>query len=132
MISSAQEFADLCASNDAALRERASKENALPTTWLQVLDLYPDLKIHVIWNKTVPIEILRVLARDSDAEVRFWVAMKRKLDDELLTELARDPDERVRNRIANNAKTPMHVLEALAADASSVVSESARQRLGMV
>jgi hypothetical protein len=64
------------------------------------------MKIWVAHNKTVPTEILEILARDPDPSVRSAVAMKNKLTPELFVLLANDEDFRVRQRIAYNKNTP--------------------------
>jgi hypothetical protein len=87
------------------------------------------MKTWVAHNKTVPLEILRVLAADSDPSVRYAVAFKRKLDDAMFEALAADGDEEVRQRVAYNPKAPISVLERLAADASAFVSVVAAERL---
>lgn len=45
-------------------------------------------------NKTVPIEVLAILARDPDARVRRWVATKNKLSPEFMMALAADEKQR--------------------------------------
>jgi hypothetical protein len=65
-------------------------------------------------NKRVPLTILRALGGDSDEQVRWVVAMKRKLDRGLFELLAADLEPTVRLRIAHNAKTGRH-LEAAGA-----------------
>jgi isopentenyldiphosphate isomerase len=83
----------------------------------------------VIHNKTVPLSILRRLAKHPDPKIRWAVALKRKLDEELFLELSQDSDEDIRRRIAYNQKTPKSILEILINDKSEHVAEAARKRL---
>jgi hypothetical protein len=124
MISSAKEFIDLRQDND----RRATHDLANEAVWLDIISQYPNYKEWVIHNKTVPLTILRLLAKDADARVRSVVAMKRKCDTELLELLARDSDEGVRHQVACNKKTPQYILDRLRNDASPLVAEAAKGR----
>jgi hypothetical protein len=123
MIESAEEFVRLRESNDP----RAAHEEAPLEVWHAVIAGWPEMREWVALNKTVPVEILEVLARDEDVKVRTTVAMKRKLTPELFELLAADPDEGVRGRIAYNEKAPAEVIERLKRDPSSVVSDAAKR-----
>ncbi len=104
MIMSADEFARLRLSDDPAEQARATHEAVVNLTiWQDVMTNYPDLKIWVVRNKTVPLEILRLLATDPDPRVRREVAGKRKVDHALFLQLMADPDESVRFAARNNA-----------------------------
>lgn len=129
MIASAEEFVRLRRSDDRAEYQRAASERASLTVWREVLGGYPDMKVWVAHNKTVPLEVLRALAIDPDPSVRHAVAMKRKLDADLFRSLAADADPSVRQQIACNAKAPRHILEALAQDTEPLVREAALERL---
>jgi hypothetical protein len=103
--------------------------------WLEVIDRYPALKSWVVHNKTIPIEILRLLASDEDPSIRRDVSRKNKvlsrnkIDLPLVEAFSRDPDEEVRADVAGNRDTPRHIVERLAEDSSSWVFVKARQRL---
>ncbi len=125
MIRSAEEFIELRDNNDP----RATHDKALKKVWLEVIRLHSDYKAWVIHNKTVPVTVLRLLARDDDADVRFAVAMKRKCPPDVLKRLARDEDESVRARVAWNAKTPPEILELLREDPCEEVAEVVASRL---
>jgi hypothetical protein len=129
VISTAEEFVRLRESEIEAEYQRAAHEPAPVAVWLEVIAKYPTMRSWVALNKTVPLEILEVLAKDSDADVRFTVALKRKLSPELFELLARDPSESVRERIACNAKAPLHVLEKLAKDEVAFVAEAAEKKV---
>ena len=64
--------------------------------WRDVIDRYPDARMWVVQNKTVPLEVLAVLVSDADAKVRHLVVMKRKLTPELLGRLSMGDDESIR------------------------------------
>lgn len=126
MIGSADEFSRLRRSIDPEEYGRAAREEATEKVWLEVIARYRDMREWVAYNKTVPLEILAVLARDPDPRVRQVVAMKRKLSRELFEQLASDPDASVRSTIAGNPKAPNEVLEGLLADPEAFVAETAR------
>jgi hypothetical protein len=132
MITSAEEFVRLRTSESPDEYYRAAREEASIEVWMTVIKDYPDMREWVAHNKTVPIEILEILARDLDERVRYMVASKRKLTVPLFELLARDVDEGVRERIAYNAKTPKHVLERLSNDEVLMIAEAARKRLSQM
>jgi hypothetical protein len=84
--------------------------------WLELIGEYPEMRQWAAHNKTVPIEILDLLAGDPDRAVRGMVAVKRKLTPEILQRLAGDPDEAVRMSVARHRRTPRHVLLQLRED----------------
>jgi len=129
MINTAEEFARLRRSDIPAEYERAASEEASVDVWLSVIDRFPDLREWVAHNKTVPLQVLELLARDPSASVRFTVASKRKLSRELQMLLVTDPDSSVRHGLACNAKCELEILRRLAADAESFVREAASKRL---
>ncbi len=132
MIESADEFVRL---RTSAIRDeylRAAHEPASSQVWFDVIERYPEMRSWVAHNKSVPIEVLVVLAGDPDVEVRLSVAMKRKLTVELFDQLANDPDESVRRGIAYNPKVPMRVLEQLAQDPSQFVRAGVREVLACI
>jgi len=132
MITSAEEFVRLRNSDIHEEYSRAADDDAPEAVWRDVIDRFPEMREWVVHNKTVPVEILEVLARDDAASVRATVADKRKLSGELFDLLARDADEVVRQRVALNKKVPVHVLEHLAIDASPFVRAAALKRLGKI
>jgi hypothetical protein len=128
-IGSADEFVRLRYSDHSEDYLRAAQEPAPTEVWMEVIERYPDARFWVAQNKTVPIEVLAVLANDSDPKVRFMVAMKRKLPPELLAVLARDNDESVRERVARHKRTPRAVLEELADDPWQEIRSVVAERL---
>ena len=129
MIASAEEFVRLRTSVAPAEYRRAAHDEAPMAVWFDVMARFPDMKEWVAHNKTIPLEILDVLARDADIRVRATVAGKRKLAIELFELLAADPNETVRHAVACNGKAPLHVLRRLAADAAVRVNAAAAERL---
>ena len=130
MISSAEEFVELRRSQRREEYLRATQESAPREVWLEVIQRFPDMRFWVAQNKTVPVEVLAVLARDPDSRVRSMVAMKNKLTADLFELLAKDQDDSVRARLAHNKKVPSEILRRLSTDQSQVVSIAARERQG--
>jgi hypothetical protein len=129
MIESAEGFIQLRSNSEPREYHRAASDSAPIEVWLAVIAHYPEMRHWVAHNKTVPVEILAILARDSDPAVRMWVAMKNKLPTELFEMLAQDGDESVRQRVACNKNVPTAVLTRLAEDDCTTVAGAARERL---
>ena len=129
MIASADEFVPLRRSEHQEDYLRAANDTASPNVWLEIIRRFSDMRIWVAHNKTVPIEILSVLAHDPNPDIRVAVAMKNKLSDELFRLLANDTNNLVRERIAYNKKTPPGILRALANDSCESISAQSRERL---
>lgn len=123
MILSASEFAALRSSTNSADQLRATHDDAPISVWRAVIESYPELKTWVVHNKTVPGEILHQLATDSEIDVRWEVATKRKLAPETFAALTHDPDESVRARLARNPKITADLLDAMKRDESKWVRE---------
>ncbi len=126
MIESAEEFVRLRTSCRPEEYLRAAEEEAATDVWIAVIQRYPDMRSWVAHNKSVPIEVLALLAVDPDPDVRSVVADRRKLTPELFRLLGADRDEAVRARIAYNKKVPLEVLGTLAADPAELVREAAQ------
>jgi hypothetical protein len=129
MIGSAEEFVQLRSSTEPGEYRRAAHEEAPLEIWLQVIDEYPDFRRWVAHNKTIPLEVLDLLAGDEDAMVRYTVASKRKAPDRILRRLAADPDESVRMRVARHPKASAATLRLLEHDSWDEVREVVRDRL---
>ena len=129
MIQSAEEFVQLRRSHCQSDYLKAASEAASLDVWVDVIQRFPEMKIWVALNKTVPTEILAALAKDADSDVRATVAMKNKLTEELYVLLASDSDDGVRERVAFNKNTPTKVLERLSRDKQPQIAEQARRRL---
>ncbi|MGW8727919.1 hypothetical protein ACWGNF_18045 [Streptomyces sp. NPDC055808] len=98
--------------------------------WAEVVDRYPEERVGVVQNKTVPLAVLETMIDDPDARVRFMVAMKRKLTPDLLERLARDADESIRMRVAQHRNTSRRTLESLLHDPWGEVRAVVERRLG--
>jgi len=129
MITTAQEFVELRTSSAPEEYMRAATDEAPIEVWMEVLREFPAMKVWVIRNKTVPIEILDLLASDPDPRIRSEVATKNKLSPTLMELLASDADASVRQRIAYNTNADPGILEKLTRDESELVSSRARKRL---
>jgi hypothetical protein len=129
MIESVDEFIRLRTSDLKEEYDRAAHDDAPLDVWWELVRKHPDMKVWVVRNKTVPLEILDALSSDEDRSVRFAVAMKRKASPEILERLARDPEDSVRHAVARNRKTPAHVLKTLVNDAWDTVAAAAKERL---
>ena len=114
MLETAAEFMRLRTSKDPEEYWRAATEEAAVSTWIDVIERYPDMRFWVAQNKTVPVEILARLAMDDDPKVRSMVARKRKLGSRLLEQMASDPNDAVRLAVARHRNTPPDVLARLA------------------
>ena len=129
MILSPEEFVALRASEDPDEYRRSSIEHADIGVWLQVIDRFPDFRKWVAHNKTIPEEVIRILATDPNEEVRWTIAMKRGIPADVLANLSGDNDETIRNRIARHPRVSRAILLRLSDDPSAVVADVARRRL---
>lgn len=129
MIANPEEFVMLRRSKHQVDYLRSATDCATSEVWLEVIRKFPDMRIWVAHNKTIPIEILSLLARDPNPEVRAAVAMKNKLSYGLMELLAKDVDDSVRERVTYNEKTPSQILEQLAGDPCDRVRTQSRARL---
>lgn len=127
-IRSASEWIALRLSDDLDAQRRSAREDASLEVWLSVIET-PSMRFWVAQNKTVPMQVLRLLAEDEDPKVRLMVAAKRKLGVETLMGLAADSDEGVRRCVAHNPSTPREVLKRLSDDSVGDIRDRALQRL---
>ncbi|GAA3357153.1 hypothetical protein GCM10020366_24020 [Saccharopolyspora gregorii] len=128
-ITSPEEFIRLRASDEPEEYRRAGQEDAPLSVWRELIDSFPEMRVWVARNKTVPVSILSTLSLDPDPLVRSAVADKRKAGVEILSRLAQDSEESVRLRVARNRKAPRSVLGLLAEDEWDEVRSIARKRL---
>lgn len=129
MIQSADEFVRLRTSDQYKEYSQAAEDEAPLAVWLDIINRFPEMREWVVHNKTVPLEILDLLARDDSRETRAVVADKRKLSFELFNLLSSDSDEVVRQRVACNRKAPIEVLKRLAEDPIELVRRAAEKQL---
>lgn len=129
MIESAEEFKRLRESENPEEYRRAAHEESKLSVWNEVIERFPEMRFWVAQNKTVPIEILRILSEDKDSNVRFMVASKRKINKEIKEILIIDEDSSIRAQLARNPKLEIEYLEILKNDPESFVREAALDRL---
>ena len=129
MITTAEEFVNLCLSDSPEIRRRAKTDEVPEDVLLEVLDKHPDLTDCVIWNNFVSMRILDMLSESPDSHTRFSVSMKNKLSPELIEKLSQDEHESVRHQIVCNRRTPEYILRRLAEDKVPLVADAAKKRL---
>lgn len=118
---SAEEYMRLRESEDRLEQLRAVHEELPLEIWLEIIEEFPDARWSVARNKTVPLEVLEILAKDPDERVRWMVVRKRKLTVDILRVLAVDSDETVRADVARHRRADAELLDVLARDHSSYV-----------
>ncbi|WP_139983894.1 hypothetical protein [Nocardioides litoris] len=77
MIETAEEFVRLRTSEDPDDYNRAAREEASEATWRDVVDRFPEMRVWVAHNKTVPLSVLEILRKDPDERVVCMVRIKR-------------------------------------------------------
>ncbi len=125
MIKSAIEYATLVNTDF----ESARRVEANESVWLSILNKMPYLKEEVALNKILPDTILSLLSKDKDSQIRFSIAMKRRLSYEVFERLAFDDNESVRLAIANNPKVPITILEKMKTDSWNKITKIVNNRL---
>lgn len=129
MIENAEEFVRLRTSELKEEYDRATYDEAAMAVWLDIIENHSEMKIWVVHNKTVPVEILERLSKDTDVRVRDAVARKRKIPQSTLARLAVDPDSGVRYAVACNKKTSNSVLRQMLNDEWETIVEEVSNRL---
>ncbi len=129
MISSAEEFVRLRQSEKQEEYSRSAQEEAPIDVWNAVIENYPDMAFWVAHNKTVPYEILEILACHNEGRVRSMVASKNKLKEALLLKLTSDQDDAVSMNIARHKKATANVLSQLTNDSWNEISNLASERI---
>ncbi|MEW9674347.1 hypothetical protein [Ammoniphilus sp. 3BR4] len=129
MINSAEEFVRLRLSENMDEYLKAAWDEAPLEVWLEVIEKYPDMRKWVAHNKAIPVEIMEILAVDSDENVRFTIATKNRLPEILQLKLAKDPDGSVRKSIVYNKKATLRALESLLNDDDEETRTLAKKRI---
>lgn len=129
LIESVEEFVRLRASGDAADYQRIKREEAPLEVWLAIVRDYPDMRFWVAFNRTLPPEVLRVLAGDSDWRVRDKVASRRDTPSDILELLSGDAHEAVLSSVAGNPGTSSRALELLSQHPWSQIQEKSSRQL---
>lgn len=76
VIESAGEFVRLRSSADPGESQRAAHDEASERTWRDVIARFPEMRVWVAQNKTVPLSVLEDLRTDPDERVRSMVRAK--------------------------------------------------------
>lgn len=129
VIGTAEEFLQLLRSDSPEESRSAVTRPTAPGVLLQVANIAPSERVWVVRNKSVPPELLAELAGDSDVDVRFSIASKRRVTADVLRRLARDPEESVRAQVARNKNTDTETLQRLSSDALGMVRSEALDAL---
>ena len=129
MITTAKEFIRLRESDDLTEQFRASHEEADLKIWLEIIEMYPEFKIWVIHNKTIQIEILELLSKDLNPDVRSAVARKRKINENIKIDLSQDIDENVRFALMSNTKLNLEELKQIKVDDSVWLQQELNEKI---
>lgn len=129
MINSAEEFVRLSSSDNPEEYNRAAHDEAGLSIWYDVINTYPDYKTWVIHNKTIPVEILELLAKDNNPEIRSEVARKRKINDVIFNLLANDIDVNVRHALICNTKLSKNKLSRIKVSDSEWLQKQLEEKL---
>lgn len=129
MINSAEEFVKLRLSDNSEEYLKAAWDEAPFEVWMQVIEIYPEMREWVAHNISIPVEIMEILANDADKRVRFNVATKNRLPESLQLILAKDLDSSVRQRIVYNKKATFRVLSILLKDDDEDIRVIAKNRI---
>lgn len=129
MINSPEEFIKLRNSNIPAEYNRAKIEDASIDVWFDLIQSYPDMRVWVARNKTIPREIIVCLSKDSDPIVRHAICSKYPLDTDIYLLFSQDPDEGIRSRLTFNKKLTLSILKEMSEnDPSEFVRSQALDR----
>lgn len=128
MISSADEFKHYSESKNE-IENAKTNEVATEEVWLDVISRYPELSRLVVANGSISTDVLEKLSLSDDVDVRWHVAMKRRINRSTFERLATDKSVMVRHRVACNPKTPRDLLNLLATDEDDLIAEAAKKRL---
>ena len=129
MILSAEEFVRLRESEDPSEYIRSGVDTAELSVWLDIIYKYPEMRVWVARNRTVPPEIIRLLAKDNDPLVRGSISRKYPLENDLYHDLSRDIDEGIRAGLTYNKKIPIDILKYMSEnDPSEFVKEVALEK----
>ena len=129
MITSVAEFRRLRESQEPQEYHRAAWEEAPLEVWHELIEHHPDMRFWVAHNKTVPHEILAVLANDADSHVRHMVASKNNLQAHLEVKFSKDPNESVRQVLVRKRKVSLEALQQLAQDENAEIRAIAREKI---
>ncbi|MFZ5273777.1 hypothetical protein [Enterobacter asburiae] len=113
MIESTEEFLKLRNSDIPSEYNRAANEEAPISVWLDLINEYPEMRVWVARNRTIPKKIVDILSKDPSPLVRDAICSKYPLDMELYVLFSKDMDEGVRSRLTYNKSTPLSILKEM-------------------
>lgn len=87
-----------------------------------------DVKNGVAFNQNCPPEILIELSKDNNREIRSTVARNPNCPREILEKLSKDNDDHIRRYVVQNRNCPVNVLNELSDDKDDNVRESVAQK----
>ena len=129
LIRNASEFIDTLEHPESTDHVLIRFGTASTETWLEIVRHSEDAAVWVALNKTIPVEVIEVLARHASARVRRFAAARNRVTPELIVLLSTDSDPGVRLRIAIHKKTGAEILRQLLRDDWAEVVAIARKRL---
>jgi len=129
MIGSVEEFVSLRASGDAGDFRRIKQEEAPLGVWYDIVENHPDMRFWVAFNRTIPAEVMRILACDPDWRVRDKVASRKDTPGDILELLSGDLHEAVLSSVAGNSGTPVAALRDLSRHPWSQIREKSLRQL---
>jgi hypothetical protein len=129
MIETVAEFMRLVESDDSVERNRSASEDAPTSVWIELVNNYPSMRFWVANNRTVPIEVLQMLARDVNWRVRNRVASKASCPEDILALLSSDDHDSVVASVAGHPHTPSDALRRLSTHEWKQVREKAIRQL---
>ncbi|CNF73297.1 Uncharacterised protein [Yersinia similis] len=116
MIKTAEEFIRLRKSTIPEEYKRAATEEAPISVWIDIIDNYPEMRVWVARNKTIPEKVFFLLSKDNDPIVKSAIASKYPLSLALYESLSKDKEESVRVRLTYNKKLPLDILKYIMED----------------
>lgn len=129
MITSVEEFIKLRTGDKKEDQDRASLDSANNAVWLDIVQNHPEYRVWVVHNKTIPVDILELLAEDENAAVRAAVARKRKINDKIFNLLSVDKDENVRYALICNTKLQKEKKRLIQTDGSQWLKSTLDEQL---
>lgn len=129
MIGTVQEYLRLADSDNVEEAAKTKTEELSSAVIFEILHHYPERKAWLVHNKHIPVEILRLLCTDENADVRFTVAMKNKNDRYIYETLMNDPDFSIRLAIIRNKKFPIDLLKKMTHDTDETITQEAMRIL---
>jgi hypothetical protein len=129
LISNIDEYIKLADNDNLEDNNRVKNEELSSSVIFEIIQNYPERKSWLVHNKHIPIEILKLLSKDEDIDVRFTIAMKKKCNRSIFEVLMNDSDFSVRMAIVRNNKLPIDLLEKMLNDSEPEISDEAMNML---